>query len=99
MANRRITFVKGDALTWLPPKPVGMLVCDVITSPDKTIGMLRTWLTRRLCSSFCVTIKFKGSPDFEALREIRCLLKEQTSWFDGKQLCHNKNELTVVGRQ
>jgi 23S rRNA (cytidine2498-2'-O)-methyltransferase len=73
-------------------------VCDVITTPDRTLKVLDTWLSKKLCSLFCVTVKFKGSPDFASLTAIRHLLAEKTVWFDGKQLAHNKNELTFVGK-
>jgi hypothetical protein len=45
-----------------------------------------------------VTVKFKGTPDFENLLKIRQLFESQTEWYDGKQLTNNKNELTVVGK-
>jgi 23S rRNA (cytidine2498-2'-O)-methyltransferase len=97
MRNKNVTFIKGDAFTWLPKEPVSWLICDVITSPDRTLGILDTWLSKRLCSFFCVTVKFKGTPDFENLLKIRELLRATTRWYDGKQLTNNKNELTVVG--
>lgn len=97
MRNSRVTFTKGDAFTWTPKAPVNWLICDVITTPDRTLGILETWLTKKLCRSFCVTVKFKGTPDFDNLVKIRQLLAAHTSWFDGKQLTNNKNELTVVG--
>lgn len=98
MRSKAVTFLKGDAFTYTPDKPVTWLVCDVITTPDRTLKILDTWLSKKLCSLFCVTVKFKGEPDFEALGQIRELLAQKTSWFDGKQLAHNKNELTVVGK-
>lgn len=97
MRNKRVSFIKGDALTWVPEKPVDLLVCDVITAPERTYEMLSMWLTKGLCSAFCVTIKFKGDPDFGVLTRLRALFSEKTTWWDGKQLCHNKNEVTVVG--
>jgi 23S rRNA (cytidine2498-2'-O)-methyltransferase len=97
MRNRNVTFLKGDAFTWLPKEPVSWLICDVITTPDRTLGILDTWLSKRHCSFFCVTVKFKGTPDFENLLKIRQLLRTTTRWYDGKQLTNNKNELTVVG--
>jgi hypothetical protein len=32
------------------------------------------------------------------LAAIRDLLSRHCTWWDGKQLTHNKNELTVVGQ-
>lgn len=97
MRNKKVSFIKGDALSWLPEKPVDLLVCDVITAPERTLEMLTTWISKGLCAAFCVTIKFKGDPDFGVLTRLRKFLSEKTMWFDGKQLCHNKNEVTVVG--
>jgi 23S rRNA C2498 (ribose-2'-O)-methylase RlmM len=97
MRDKSVTFVKGDAFTWLPKDPVSWLICDVITTPDRTLRILDTWLSKRLCSFFCVTVKFKGEPDFENLLKIRQLLSDKTRWYDGKQLTNNKNELTFVG--
>lgn len=98
MNHKRVRFLKGDAFTWSPPEPVTWLVCDVITTPDKTLDLLNKWLSKHLCSYFCVTVKFKGAPDFHALKAIRDLLSSKTEWFSGKQLTNNKNELTVIGR-
>lgn len=98
MRDKNVTFNKGDAFTWLPKEPVTWLICDVITTPDRTLSILDTWLSKKLCKAFCVTVKFKGSPDFESLHKIRELLTQKTTWFDGKQLTNNKNELTVVGQ-
>ena len=98
MKHRNVSFVRGDAFTWLPKVPVTWLICDVITTPDRTREILDQWLSRKACALFCVTIKFKGEPDFRVLQEIRLLLDAKSSWFSGKQLTNNKNELTVVGR-
>ena len=98
MRNKNVSFVKGDAFTWTPKEPVDWLICDVITSPDRTLQILETWLSKHLCTSFCVTVKFKGTPDFENLLKIRHLFDAKTEWYDGKQLTNNKNELTVVGK-
>lgn len=96
--NKKVAFIKGNAFTWTPPAPVDWLVCDVITTPDRTLEILRTWIEKKLCRNFCVTVKFKGDPDVATLHQIASYLKASTSWFDGRQLTHNKNELTVVGR-
>ena len=98
MRNRHVTFIKGDAFTWLPKERVDWLICDVITSPDRTLEILEGWLSKALCKNFCVTVKFKGAPDFDTLARIRTFLSSKTARFDGKQLTNNKNELTVVGR-
>jgi len=97
MRSKQLSFTRGNALTWLPEKRVDWLVCDVITSPDRTAALLSNWLSRSLCHNFCVTIKFKGDPDLTTLASIRELLGRYCVRWDGKQLTHNKNEVTVVG--
>lgn len=97
MQDRRCSFVQGNAHSWTPEVSVDWLICDVITTPQRTYEILQKWLCQKLCKSFCVTVKFQGAPEFEQLYAIRNLLKAHTSSFDGKQLTHNKNELTVVG--
>ena len=97
MRSKQIKFIKGDALSWEPKDRMDWLVCDVITTPDKTAALLTRWLEKSLCRRFCVTVKFKGSPDFASLRTLRDLLTQYCQLWDGKQLTANKNEVTVVG--
>jgi 23S rRNA (cytidine2498-2'-O)-methyltransferase len=93
----RLTTLRADAHSWVPPHRIDWLLCDVITTPDRTLELLERWLSRRLCSNFCVTVKFKGAPDLTILSKLRTLLNALCGWWDGKQLTSNKNELTVVG--
>jgi 23S rRNA (cytidine2498-2'-O)-methyltransferase len=97
MRDRMISWSAGNALTWQPPTPVDWLVCDVITSPENTSGLLERWISKGLCRNFCITVKFKGTPATETLLSLAAFLRTNTSWFDGRQLTHNKNELTIVG--
>lgn len=95
--DKGIVCLTGDALSWLPPDPVDWLVCDVITAPINTFKLLKEWISRGACRNFCVTVKFKGAPDFDTLMRLASFLKSSCQWFDAKQLTNNKNELTVVG--
>ena len=97
MKNRNVEFIKADAFSWRPAGPVDLMVCDVIAAPSKTLQLLARWIHERLCRAFCVTIKFKGEPDFATLKDIRELLTGRCRRFQGKQLTSNKNEVTVMG--
>lgn len=92
-----LTTLRADAHSWIPQRRVDWLLCDVITTPDRTLELLQRWLSRQLCANFCVTVKFKGAPDLTILGELRTQLNALCNWWDGKQLTSNKNELTVVG--
>jgi 23S rRNA (cytidine2498-2'-O)-methyltransferase len=96
--DRGIEFIAGNALTWRPATAVDWMVCDVITPPTNTAAILKGWITAKLCANFCVTVKFKGAPDIKTLLDIAAFLKLNTAWCDARQLTHNKNELTIVGR-
>lgn len=97
MRDMRVSFLTGNALTWLPPRPVDWLVCDVITTPENTASLLHTWVSKRLCKHFCVTVKFKGAPAIDTLLALSAFLRDHAHFFDARQLTHNKNELTLVG--
>lgn len=97
MKDRRVTFATGDAFKWLPEKPLDLMVCDVIAAPDRTLSLMERWITQKLCRSFCVTVKFKGAPDFAVLRDLKEFLADSCQRFVGKQLTCNKNEVTIVG--
>lgn len=98
MKDRGVTFEQGNAFSWTPKAPVDWLVCDVIATPEKSIALIDRWVSAKWCRFFCVTIKFKGEPETDALAKVRNLLREKAIWYDGRQLTHNKNEVTVVGR-
>jgi 23S rRNA (cytidine2498-2'-O)-methyltransferase len=97
--DRGIVCLTGDALSWKPTQCVDWMICDVITAPINTAKLLKEWLGAGLCRNFCVTVKFKGEPDFDTLVELSAFLKSSCSWFDARQLTSNKNELTLVGKE
>jgi 23S rRNA (cytidine2498-2'-O)-methyltransferase len=96
--DKGIVCLTGDALSWKPDKAVDWMICDVITAPTNTTKLIQSWVDGGLCRNFCVTVKFKGEPDFDTLVKLSAFLKSSCSWFDARQLTNNKNELTVVGK-
>lgn len=98
MRDQMVSWSAGNALTWQPATPVDWLVCDVITSPENTAQLLERWISKAFCNNFCVTVKFKGAPAIDTLLSLAAFLRASTTWFEGRQLTHNKNELTLVGR-
>jgi len=98
MANPRLTFVRGDAFRYEPPEPVDWLLCDVIAYPERSFELLETWLARRWCRQFCVTIKFKGQDEYPKLEAFKAGLARSGAEFYLRRLCANKNEVTAFGR-
>jgi 23S rRNA (cytidine2498-2'-O)-methyltransferase len=97
MKHPALTFVRGDAFRFDPPKPVDWLLCDVIAYPDRILELLKRWLTNRWCRRFCVTIKFRGSDDYLKLEPIKAWLATSGAEFQLRRLNSNKNEVTAVG--
>jgi 23S rRNA (cytidine2498-2'-O)-methyltransferase len=97
MEDRRLTFVKGDAFTYEPPKSVDWLLCDVIAAPERSIGLLLHWLRERWTRRFVVTIKFKGSEDYGQLERLKHELPPLCEEFFLTRLCANKNEACAFG--
>jgi 23S rRNA (cytidine2498-2'-O)-methyltransferase len=98
MRNKNITFQKGDAFKFQPPRPVDWLLCDVAAFPDRILVLLDEWLTKKLCRNFIVTIKFRGSEDYKLLREAKQLLLRHDCEFLLRNMNANKNEVTAMGR-
>lgn len=99
LRHPRLTFVRGDAFTYRPERPVDWLICDVIADPERTLEMLLDWLRRGAMRWFVVTLKLKGAGDYPKLdrlkRELPGLAED---WFL-THLCANKGEVCVFGRR
>lgn len=97
ITHPNLTFIKGSAFSFEPGKPVDWLLCDVISFPDKTLDLLKLWISKRLCRFFCVTIKFKGEEHYPVIEDIKKFLEHSSAEFYLRQLTHNKNEVTAFG--
>ncbi len=104
MASRQVTFVRGDAFRYQPPRPVDWLLCDVIAAPERTAELLQQWLCRGWCRHFVVTLKVgKGQltggegHGAEALTALKRGLPPLTSERYLTRLCANKREVCAFG--
>ncbi len=95
----RLTAIIGNAFTFEPPKPVDWLLCDVVCEPARTLKLIARWLDQRWCRCLVVTVKFKGREGYGVLAEVAPLFAAAGWRFARtKQLLHNKNEVTVMGK-
>ncbi len=95
----RLTAIIGNAFTYEPPKPVDWLMCDVVCEPARTLKLIARWLEQRWCRRLVVTVKFKGREGYGVLAEVEPLFAAAGWRFARtKQLLHNKNEVTVLGK-
>ena len=98
MKHPALEFVKGDAFAFQPTAAVDWLLCDVIAFPERIMALLKHWLVERWCRSFCVTIKFRGTGEYQKLEPFKAWLLDNAGQFVLRRLTNNKNEVTAVGR-
>ena len=97
MRHPRLTFRSGDAFAFEPEARVDWLLCDVIAAPERSLGLVRTWLKSGWCRKFVVTIKFKGTSGYALLDALPEELRSSCSDFRVTRLCANRNEACVAG--
>jgi 23S rRNA (cytidine2498-2'-O)-methyltransferase len=96
MADPAVTFVRGDAFSYQPDRPVDWLVCDVIAAPERSIELVLEWARRRWARHFVVTIKLREGdhPKLDRLKQELPGLSDE--WYL-THLCANKHEACVFG--
>jgi len=98
MADPALTFVRADAVRWLPSAPpVDWLLADVVALPARSLDLLARWLARGWCRRFVVTLKFRGDDDYPLLDRAKSLLAREAAESLVRRLAHNRNEVTVLG--
>lgn len=97
MRAPRLEFIRGDAFSFRPDRPVDWLVCDVIAAPERSAAMLLEWLERSDTRWFVVTLKLKGEVDRARLAAIRRDLARVADPLFLLRLNANKGEVTVFG--
>jgi 23S rRNA (cytidine2498-2'-O)-methyltransferase len=95
-----LTAQIGNAFVFAPDQPVDWLLCDVICEPPRSVALIQRWLEERWCRNLIVTVKFKGRAGYGILPTVPPLFQSAGWTFARiKQLAHNKNEVTVMGRE
>jgi 23S rRNA (cytidine2498-2'-O)-methyltransferase len=98
MQHRSVRFQRADAFRYEPPAAVDWLLCDVIASADRSAELLLTWLRKRWCRRFIVTLKVSGASGDEVVTRLKRELPALTSELWLLHLCANKNEVTAFGK-
>lgn len=97
MRDPRLEFIRGDAFSFRPDRPVDWLVCDVIAAPERSAAMLLEWLERSDTRWFVVTLKLKGEEDRARLAGVRRDLARLADPLFLLRLNANKGEVTAFG--
>ncbi|MBC7421708.1 MAG: hypothetical protein H7328_13345 [Bdellovibrio sp.] len=94
--RENIIYSSEDAFLVDPTKFLDCtcLFSDIICTPERLLGLVQNWLTHSEVKTFVCTIKFKGSCDFNILKEFE---KIENSMI--YHLYHNKNEVTWIKQE
>jgi len=96
MRHRRLRFVTGDAFRFRPDEPVDWMLTDVAAYPERTLQLIRDWLTNGWCRSLIATVKFVGDKQYAILEDFKAMLTMNAADFRIRKLLENKNEVTVT---
>jgi len=72
------------------------MISDVAAYPERTLELVRTWLTSGWCRSLIATVKFVGTSGYKVLEEFKMMLAKEAEDFRIRKLLENKNEATVM---
>jgi len=102
-SHRNLTHLKEDALTFNPGKgkSADWLFCDIIENPEIILKLLSTWLKNAWCRKFIVNLKIGRSDPvalIEKIRDAKTGLAPYCSTLKIRQLYHDREEITLVGK-
>lgn len=99
--EKRLTVLRRNAgEVSFAPDSFDLLVCDMSWSP-KMMGKLVSGLLYALRSGglAVITVKLMHGKPFQTVRELTAAFEEQLELLQGKQLFHNRDELTLLLRK
>ncbi|PIK13593.1 SAM-dependent methyltransferase [Halobacteriovorax sp. JY17] len=99
MQDEQVQFLQTDAFKYRPEEILDWAVSDIISTPDRVIELMTTWVLGKLCRNFIFTIKFQGKEGYTVLEEFKKLANECDFKIILKQLNANKNEVTIMGSE
>src|SRR5699024_7210463 len=69
MASGMVTHLRKDGSTWIPPRRLDWLVCDIVDKPSRVIDMMTRWLARRWCREAIFNLKLPMKRRWLAVRD------------------------------
>lgn len=97
MVDEKVTFLQTDAFKYRPEKKLDWAVSDIISTPDRVLELIDTWVIGKLCKNFIFTIKFQGKEGYLVLDKFKEIAEKSDFTITLKQLNANKNEVTIMG--
>jgi len=101
MASGMVTHLRKDGFTWIPPRRLDWLVCDIVDKPSRVIDMMTRWLARRWCREAIFNLKLPMKRRWLAVRDglvrLQATLGQAGVRADiaCRHLYHDREEVTV----
>lgn len=105
MATGLVEHVRADGFTYLPPKAVDWLVCDMVEKPARVTERMLKWLLGRHCRYALFNLKLPMKQRYPEAIKYLDRLNKRLSGSDyryewrAKQLYHDREEITVFVRR
>ncbi len=92
---------REDGFRFRPPRPVDLLVCDMVEQPSRIAALMAQWLQRGDCRAAVFNLKLPMKQRYRNVQE--CLARLPTHGARGqalrircRQLFHDRDEVTVA---
>ena len=101
MESGQVEHRTEDAFTYKPPKPVDMLVCDVVEKPSQVTDLMARWAINRWSSILIFNLKLPMKQRFveveSCLAQLEAALTDAEIRYqlEAKHLYHDREEITV----
>ncbi len=105
MATEHVIHLKENALTWLPQKPVQMLVCDMVEKPSLVAQLMTKWLIQAKTEQAIFNLKLPMKKRFQEVSDCIGDMCDQLDeheinyYWQAKHLYHDREEITVYFRR
>ncbi|WP_019590033.1 MULTISPECIES: 23S rRNA (cytidine(2498)-2'-O)-methyltransferase RlmM [unclassified Thioalkalivibrio] len=102
MAGGQVEHIREDAFTWMPPRPVHWLVCDIVDRPGRVSERIGDWLEAGWAEEAIFNLKLPMKKRYETVRECLDRLEGRLVGYGfrlrARQLYHDREEITVHAR-
>lgn len=104
MATDQVEHLKENAFTWLPKKPVNVLVCDMVEKPSLVADLMAKWLEGAHTQHAIFNLKLPMKKRFQEVADCIDLICDRLEdadlsyYWQAKHLYHDREEVTVYFR-
>ena len=101
MATTQVEHHREDAFSWVPPKSVTWLVCDIVDKPSRVAARMADWLEAGWCREAIFNLKLPMKQRWQTVYDCLDHIEERlldariTHRMRARQLYHDREEITV----